>query len=190
MFHMLRRQMIRPFRKPLIIISPKSLLRHKESISSLDDLANGEFQVVIPDVELRNTQKVKRVVFCSGKVYFDLVAARRERGIDDIGIVCIEQLYPFPHDHFKIEIDRYKDAKEIVWCQEEPGNQGAWHRVQHYLLRHMRPDQVLSYALRPSSSSPAVGYMALHTEQQKALVAAAFREKLLPQETLHPMGRS
>jgi 2-oxoglutarate dehydrogenase E1 component len=173
MFHMLRRQMIRPFRKPLIIISPKSLLRHKESISSLDDLANGEFQVVIPDVELRNTQKVKRVVFCSGKVYFDLVAARRERGIDDIGIVRIEQLYPFPHDHFKIEIDRYKDAKEIVWCQEEPGNQGAWHRIQHYLQRQMLPHQKLSYALRPSSSTPAGGYLALHNQRQKAVVDAA-----------------
>ena len=173
MFHMLRRQMIRPFRKPLIIISPKSLLRHKESISSLDDLANGEFQVVIPDVELRNTQKVKRVVFCSGKVYFDLVAARRERGIDDIGIVRIEQLYPFPHDHFKIEIDRYKDANEIVWCQEEPGNQGAWHRIQHYLQRQMLPHQKLSYALRPSSSTPAGGYLALHNQRQKAVVDAA-----------------
>jgi len=173
MFHLLRRQMIRPFRKPLIIISPKSLLRHKESVSSLDDLANSEFQVVIPDVELQNIQKVKRVVFCSGKVYFDLVAARRERGIDDIAIVRLEQLYPFPHDQFKIEIERYKDAKEIVWCQEEPGNQGAWHRIQHYLLRQMLPHQKLSYALRPSSSTPAGGYLALHNQRQKAVVDAA-----------------
>ena len=173
MFHLLRRQMIRPFRKPLIIFSPKSLLRHKESISSLDDLANGEFQVVIPDAELQNTQKVKRVVFCSGKVYFDLMAARREKGIDDIAIVRLEQLYPFPHDEFKIEIDRYKDAKEIVWCQEEPGNQGAWHRIQHYLQRQMLPHQKLSYALRPSSSTPAGGYLALHNQRQKAVVDAA-----------------
>ena len=173
MFHLLRRQMIRPFRKPLIIISPKSLLRHKESVSSLEDLANGEYQVVIPDAELQNTQKVKRVVFCSGKVYFDLVAARRERGIDDIAIVRLEQLYPVPHDQFKIEIDRYKDAKEIVWCQEEPGNQGAWHRIQHYLLRQMLPHQKLSYALRPSSSTPAGGYLALHNQRQKAVVEAA-----------------
>ena len=173
MFHLLRRQMIRPFRKPLIIFSPKSLLRHKESISSLDDLANGEFQVVIPDAELRNTQKVKRVVFCSGKVYFDLMAARREKGIDDIAIVRIEQLYPFPHNEFKIEIDRYKDAREIVWCQEEPGNQGAWHRIQHYLQRQMLPHQKLSYALRSSSSTPAGGYLALHNQRQKAVVDAA-----------------
>ena len=173
MFHLLRRQMIRPFRKPLIIISPKSLLRHKESVSTLEELANGEFQVVIPDLELQNTQKVKRVVFCSGKVYFDLVAARRERGIDDIAIVRLEQLYPFPHDLFKIEIDRYKAAKEIVWCQEEPGNQGAWHRIQHYLQRQMLPHQKLSYALRPSSSTSAGGYLALHNQRQKAVVDAA-----------------
>lgn len=173
MFHLLRRQMVRPFRKPLIIISPKSLLRHKESVSSLEELANGEFQVVIPDPELQNAQKVKRVVFCSGKVYFDLVSARRERAIDDIAIVRIEQLYPFPHDSFKAEIERYKEAKEIVWCQEEPGNQGAWHRVQHYLLRHLLPHQKLSYALRPSSSSPAGGYLALHNQRQKAVVDAA-----------------
>ena len=173
MFHVLRRQMVRPFRKPLIIISPKSLLRHKESVSSLEELANGEFQNVIPDSGIQNAQKVKRVVFCSGKVYFDLTAARRERGIDDIAIVRIEQLYPFPHDQFKAEIDRYKDAKEIVWCQEEPGNQGAWHRIQHYLQRQMLPHQKLSYALRSSSSSPAGGYLALHNQRQKAVVDAA-----------------
>ena len=173
MFHVLRRQMVRPFRKPLIIISPKSLLRHKESISSLEELSNGEFQVVIPDNGLQKVQKVKRVVFCSGKVYFDLTAARRERAIDDIAIVRIEQLYPFPHDQFKVEIDRYKDAREIVWCQEEPGNQGAWHRIQHYLVRHMLPLQKLSYALRSSSSSPAGGYLVLHNQRQKAVVDAA-----------------
>ncbi len=173
MFHMLRRQMVRPFRKPLIIISPKSLLRHKESVSSLEELANGEFQVVIPDASLQNAQKVKRVVFCSGKVYFDLIAARRERAIEDIAIVRIEQLYPFPHEQFKAEIERYKGAGEIVWCQEEPGNQGAWHRIQHYLQRHMLPHQKLTYALRSSSSSPAGGYLALHNQRQKAVVDAA-----------------
>ena len=173
MFHLLRRQMVRPFRKPLIIISPKSLLRHKESVSSLEDLASGEYQVVIPDAEIRNPQKVKRVVFCSGKVYFDLAAARRERAIDDIALVRLEQLYPFPHDQFKEEIERYRDAVEIVWCQEEPGNQGAWHRIQHYLQRHMLAHQKLSYALRPSSAAPAGGYLALHNQRQKAVVDAA-----------------
>jgi len=173
MFHMLRRQMMRTFRKPLIIFSPKSMLRHKESVSSLEELAVGGFQPVIGESDNLNSEDVKRVVFCSGKVYYDLRAARRERGITDIAIVRLEQLYPFPHDEFKLQIERYGKAREIVWCQEEPGNQGAWHRIQHYLLRHLQPTQKLSYALRPSSASPAAGYLALHNEQQKAVVDAA-----------------
>ena len=173
MFHVLRRQMIRTYRKPLIIFSPKSMLRHKESVSSLEDLAQGGFQPVIPEWDNIDPDQVKRVVFCSGKVYYDVRAARRERGIKDVAIVRLEQLYPFPHDEFKAQIDRYAKATEIVWCQEEPGNQGAWHRIQHYLLRHLLPMQKLSYALRPSSASPAVGHLALHNEQQKAVVDAA-----------------
>ena len=173
MFHLLRRQMVRPYRKPLVIISPKSLLRHKESVSSLEELAEGEFQVVIPDAEIVNPSKIKRVVFCSGKIYYELTAARRERGIEDVAIVRLEQLYPFPHDAFKEEIERYREAKEIVWCQEEPGNQGAWHRIQHYLHRQQRLEQRLSYALRASSASPATGYSALHAQRQKAVIDAA-----------------
>jgi 2-oxoglutarate dehydrogenase E1 component len=173
MFHVLRRQMMRTFRKPLIIFSPKSMLRHKESVSSLEELAQGGFQPVIPEADKIDPAAVKRVVFCSGKVYYDLRAARRERGINDIAIVRIEQLYPFPHDEFKAQVDLYANAKELVWCQEEPGNQGAWHRIQHYLQRHLLPGQKLTYALRPSSASPAVGYLALHNEQQKAVMDAA-----------------
>jgi 2-oxoglutarate dehydrogenase E1 component len=173
MFHLLRRQMVRSFRKPLIIFSPKSMLRHKESVSSLEDLATGGFQPVIADTDNLNPDDVKRVVFCSGKVYYDLRAARRERGITDIAIVRLEQLYPFPHEEFKAQIERYGKAREIVWCQEEPGNQGAWHRIQHYLVRHLLPTQKLSYALRPSSASPAAGYLALHNEQLKAVMDAA-----------------
>jgi 2-oxoglutarate dehydrogenase E1 component len=173
MFHMLRRQMMRTFRKPLIVFTPKSMLRHKESVSSLEDLAAGGFQPVIGESDNLDPNQVKRVVFCSGKVYYDVRAARRERGITDIALVRLEQLYPFPHDEFKAQIQRYPNAREIVWCQEEPGNQGAWHRIQHYLLRHLLPTQKLSYALRPSSASPAAGYMALHNEQQKAVVDAA-----------------
>jgi 2-oxoglutarate dehydrogenase E1 component len=173
MFHVLRRQMVRPYRKPLIIISPKSLLRHKESISSLEDLSEGEYKTVIPDTELTDASKVRRVVFCSGKIYFELAAARRERGIDDVAIVRLEQLYPFPHEAFTEEIARYKDAKEVVWCQEEPGNQGAWHRIQHYIERHLLAHQKLSYALRASSASPAGGYVALHNQRQKAVIDAA-----------------
>ena len=178
MFHVLRRQMIRPLRKPLIIMSPKSMLRHKESVSSLADLADSGFQNVIPEAEKLDPQKVRRVIACSGKVYYDLMVYRREHKIDDVAIIRIEQLYPFPHDDFQAEIERYPQAGDILWCQEEPGNQGAWHRIQHYLLRHMRSNQVLGYALRPSSASPAVGYLAKHNFQQKELVAAAFREKI------------
>ena len=174
MFHLLRRQMLRPYRKPLIIMSPKSLLRHKESVSTLEELANGKFQPVNGETDSNiDPKKVKRVVYCSGKVFYDVLAARRERGIKDIAIVRITQLYPFPHDDFQKQIELYDQAREIVWCQEEPGNQGAWHRIQHYLLRHMRPDQKLSYALRPSAASPAVGYLAKHAQQQKELVDAA-----------------
>ena len=172
-FHMLRRQVNRPMRKPLIVMTPKSLLRKKEAASPIADLAGGGFQVLIPEVEKLPAKKVKRVVFCAGKVYYDLAAERAKRGIDDIAIERIEQLYPFPHDEFKARIDAYPAAKSVVWAQEEPGNQGAWHRIQHYLVRHMRPDQTLSYAGRASSASPAVGYMQLHLEQQKALVDAA-----------------
>jgi 2-oxoglutarate dehydrogenase E1 component len=185
-FHLLRRQMLRPFRKPLIVFTPKSLLRHKAAASPLKDFAEGAFQTLIGETEALEPQNVRRVLVCSGKVYYDLVAGRAERERRDTAILRLEQLYPFPHQRWQEEIDRYRNAQEIVWCQEEPGNQGAWHRIQHYLLRHMRPDQVLSYALRPSSSSPAVGYHALHVEQQKALVTAAFRDPLPAEEVLHP----
>lgn len=172
-FHMIRRQMIRPYRKPLIVMMPKSLLRRKESTSSFDELANGTFQPVIGETENLDTKKVKRVIFCSGKVYFDAVVERKARNIDYIAIVRIEQLYPFPHDEFAEQIKKYPSAKSILWLQEEPGNQGAWHRIQHYLLRHLLEGQKLHYALRPSAASPAVGYMAQHNEQTKALLNAA-----------------
>jgi 2-oxoglutarate dehydrogenase E1 component len=172
-FHMIRRQVERKMRKPLIVMTPKSLLRKKEAASPIADLANGTFQVIIPEVEKIPPKKAKRVIFCAGKVYYDIVAERAKRGIDDIAVVRIEQLYPFPHDEFQAQIELYPNAKSVVWAQEEPGNQGAWHRIQHYLLRQMRPEQTLSYAGRASAASPAVGYMQLHTEQQKALVDAA-----------------
>jgi 2-oxoglutarate dehydrogenase E1 component len=172
-FHMIRRQVERPMRKPLIVMTPKSLLRKKEATSPLEDLANGTFQVVVPEVEKLQPKKVRRVIFCSGKVYYDIVAERARRGIDDIAVCRIEQLYPFPHEEFQAQIDLYAGAKSVVWVQEEPGNQGAWHRIQHYLLRHLRPEQSLSFAGRASSASPAVGYLTLHNEQQKALVEAA-----------------
>ena len=173
LFHMIRRQSIRKTRKPLIVMMPKSLLRKKEATSSMEDLANGKFEVVIGEAEKLSAKKVKRLVFCSGKVYYDIVAERAKREIDDIAVLRIEQLYPFPHEEFRAQIAMYPNAKSVMWAQEEPGNQGAWHRIQHYLQREMRDDQKLSYALRPSSASPAVGYLAKHTEQQKELVNAA-----------------
>ncbi|OGA17051.1 MAG: 2-oxoglutarate dehydrogenase E1 component [Betaproteobacteria bacterium RIFCSPLOWO2_02_FULL_66_14] len=189
-FHLLRRQMLRPLRKPLVVMSPKSLLRHKDASSPLADLAQGSFQPLIGEVERIAADKVKRIIVCSGKVYYELAAKRRELKRKDVVILRLEQLYPFPHRRFAEAIARYEKAKEVIWCQEEPGNQGAWHRIQHYLLRHLRPDQVLSYALRPSSSSPAVGYLALHVEQQKALLAAAFRARIPDDERLHPARES
>ena len=178
MFHLLRRQMIRPLRKPLIIMSPKSMLRRKESVSSLEDLANGSFITVIPETQKIDPKKVRRIIACCGKIYYDLLAYRLEHEIVDVAIIRVEQLYPFPHDDFQSEIERYDNATDILWCQEEPGNQGAWHRIQHYLLRHKRPNQALGYALRPSSASPAVGYLAKHNLQQSELMAAAFRDKI------------
>ena len=177
-FHLLRRQMLRPYRKPLVVFTPKSLLRSKDAASPLELLASGSFQNVIPETEAINAAKVKRVIVCSGKVYFDLVKYRREKGIENTPIIRLEQLYPFPHEEFAAQIAAYPKATELVWCQEEPGNQGAWHRIQHYLVRHMRKGMRLDYALRPSSASPAAGYLATHNEQQKAVVEAAFRPDL------------
>ncbi|MBL79188.1 MAG: 2-oxoglutarate dehydrogenase E1 component [Nitrosomonadaceae bacterium] len=178
MFHLLRRQMIRKIRKPLIIMSPKSMLRQKNSVSSLDDLAHGEFNPVIAENKKFNCKKVRRIIACSGKVYYDLLAYRKEQKIEDIVIVRIEQLYPFPHDEFQAEINRYLQAKELLWCQEEPGNQGAWHRIQHYLLQHLGLNQTLYSAMRPSSASPAAGYLAKHNFQKKELLADAFCKRI------------
>jgi 2-oxoglutarate dehydrogenase E1 component len=166
--------MIRLFRKPLVIMTPKSLLRHKDATSELAELARGEFQTVIGEAQASDPRKVKRVVVCSGKVYYDLLAARREREADDVALVRVEQLYPFPHKALATELKRFVRATEIVWCQDEPANQGAWFTVQHHVLESMAEGQKLGYAGRPASASPAVGYYAKHNEQQKALLEAAF----------------
>ena len=173
-FHLLRRQMIRLFRKPLVIMTPKSLLRNKDAVSPLSDLAKGHFETVIPDHEELNASKVKRVIMCSGKVYYDLVNTRKERGATDTAIIRLEQLYPFPHKAVAAELKKYPGVTEILWCQDEPQNQGAWFFVQHYIMENMTEGQKLGYAGRPASASPAVGYYAKHNEQQKALLDAAF----------------
>jgi 2-oxoglutarate dehydrogenase E1 component len=173
-FHLLRRQMLRPFRKPLIVMTPKSLLRRKEAAVSIKDLAGGRFEPVIAEVDALEPKAVRRLVACCGKVYYDLLVARREQRHEDIAIIRIEQLYPFPHKQFAAEIKRYANAREVVWCQEEPQNQGAWYQSRHYLAANMRDAQKLHYAGRPASASPATGYSAQHNEEQKALVEQAF----------------
>ncbi|MDD4977744.1 MAG: 2-oxoglutarate dehydrogenase E1 component [Gallionella sp.] len=178
MFHLLRRQMLRPYRKPLIVFTPKSLLRSKDAASPLSEFSQGGFQNVIAEVDDLDKRHVRRIIACSGKLYYELLAARRSKGITDMAIIRLEQLYPFPHVEFIKQVDDYPNASEFVWAQEEPGNQGAWHRIQHYFLRHMRKGMRLDYALRPSSAAPAAGYLAVHQEQQKAVIEAAFREDL------------
>jgi len=173
MFHMIRRQMLRPYRKPLIVMTPKSLLRHKLSTSTLEELHSGKFQNVIPEIDKLTNKNVKRVVFCTGKVYFDLLEQRREEKIKDIAICRIEQLYPFPRDEVTAQMNRYPNANEIVWCQEEPKNQGAWHQIIHHFKACISKDHTLFYAGRDASASPAAGYLAVHREQQKTLVNAA-----------------
>ncbi len=173
-FHLLRRQMLRPFRKPLIVMTPKSLLRKKEAASSIEELANGSFQTVIPDTTTVDEKGVKRIIACCGKVYYDLATKRIEMQRADVAIIRVEQLYPFPHKQFAAEMKRYPNASEVVWCQEEPQNQGAWYQSAHYFRENMREDQKLYYAGRPASASPAGGYKARHDERQKALVEQAF----------------
>ncbi len=174
-FHLLRRQMVRQFRKPLIILTPKSLLRAKEAGSPLSEFTRGEFRTVVPESdEDINPAKVKRVLCCSGKVCYDLARKREEEGRTDVVILRVAQLYPFPHKAFSTELKRYPNATDVLWVQDEPQNQGAWFYVQHYIHENMLEGQRLAYAGRASSASPAVGYAHLHQEQQKALVEQAF----------------
>ena len=177
-FHMLRRQMLRKYRKPLVVMSPKSLLRHKEAVSSLEDLAHGGFQPVIGETEKLVAKNVTRVLACSGKVYYELLAHRRESRADHIAIVRLEQQYPFPHEDFAREIAKFPQAKEVVWVQEEPQNQGAWYRLRAYLRADILPQQVLAYAGRAISASPAVGYATKHNAEQKQLIEDAFAATL------------
>ena len=176
-FHLLRRQMVRNLRKPLVIFTPKSLLRNKDATSPLSEFTKGGFQTVIPEQNeavIKKADKVKRVICCSGKVYYDLVKKREEKGADDVAIIRVEQLYPFPHKVFGAELKRFPNATDIVWCQDEPQNQGAWFFVQHQVHENMLEGQKLGYAGRAASASPAVGYAHLHQDQQKALIEAAF----------------
>ncbi|MDP0170677.1 2-oxoglutarate dehydrogenase E1 component [Glaesserella parasuis] len=172
-YHMLRRQAIRKIRRPLIAISPKSLLRHPLAVSTLDELINGEFKTVIGELDNLDPAQVKRVVLCSGKVYYDLLEERRQRGQSDVAIIRIEQLYPYPHEDVKKALIPYAHVTDYVWCQEEPLNQGAWYCSKHNFEASIPENATLKYAGRPASASPAVGYMSLHTKQQTQLVDEA-----------------
>ena len=182
MFHMLRRQMLRPLRKPLIIMTPKSLLRHPLSVSRLEDLAGGSFHTVIDEIDAIKPEAVRRVVLCSGKVYFDLLKARREAKVETVAIVRLEQLYPFPSDGYEAVLRKYSNAREIVWCQEEPQNQGGWYQIRHRLQLPLGPLDELLYAGRAGAAAPATGISVLHEQQQKNLVTAAL-QGLPPEET-------
>jgi len=166
--------MLRPVRKPLIVMTPKSLLRHKGATSSLDEIDRAcVFQNIIPEIDQIEPEKVECLVACSGKIYYELIQARREREIDNIAIIRIEQLYPFPGTEFNEQLALYPNARLIRWCQEEPRNQGAWRYIMKRILDSLLPNQEISYATRPPSASPAVGYLQKHLEQQKAIIDTA-----------------
>ncbi len=175
-FHMLRRQMIRPYRKPLIVMTPKSLLRHPLAVSSLDDLVHGEFQLVIPEIDPIDPKAVDRIILCSGKVYYDLLEKRRADKLNNVAIIRIEQLYPFPEEVLKKVLAAYPQVNNIIWCQEEPMNQGAWFSTQHHLLACLGSKQQLRYAGRAASASPAAGYASVHLQEQQALVNQALTQ--------------
>jgi len=175
-FHMLRKQVLCPLRKPLVVMSPKSLLRHKESVSSLEDLAEGSFQAVIDETDGFDPESIRKLVLCSGKVYYDLRSERRARNIEDIAIIRLEQLYPFAHDVFEQVLLQYKNVQSIVWCQEEPMNQGAWYSSQHHFRRVIAehfPNIWLEYVGREASAAAAAGYPALHFSQQEQFIDEA-----------------
>ncbi|RUO79156.1 2-oxoglutarate dehydrogenase E1 component [Pseudidiomarina taiwanensis] len=176
-FHMIRRQQLRPVRRPLIVMTPKSLLRHPLAVSELDEMTTGVFQNAIGEIDNLNAKKVKRVVFCSGKVYYDLLQARREREQEDVAIVRIEQLYPFPAEEVAEILKDYQHVKDFVWCQEEPQNQGAWYNSQHNFWAAIPKGANLTYAGRAASAAPAVGYLSEHNKQQKQLVDDALTIK-------------
>lgn len=174
-FHLLRRQAIRPMRRPLVVMSPKWILRHKLATSTLEDLAEGHFHTVIGDEQL-DPKQVKRVILCSGKVYYHLLEERMAREIDNIALVRLEQLYPFPEEALKEVLKPYGALQDVVWCQEEPMNQGAWYQSQHHMRRIIyEHDRQLSltYVGREPSAAPAAGYPSVHLEEQKRFINQA-----------------
>jgi 2-oxoglutarate dehydrogenase E1 component len=173
MFHLIRRQMLRSLRKPLVVMMPKSLLRHPSSTSPINELSHGRFKTLINEVEPLDRKSITRLVFCSGKVYFDLSEARKKHKLFNVAIIRIEELYPFPAEEYGNTIYQYPNANEIIWCQEEPQNQGAWYQIRHRLVEPLSERHDLYYAGRPGAAAPASGIYALHARQQEAFVSAA-----------------
>jgi 2-oxoglutarate dehydrogenase E1 component len=156
-------------------MTPKSLLRNKEAASPLSEFTKGGFYTILPERDENiDGKKITRLIMCSGKVYYDLAKARADKKLEDVAIIRVEQLYPFPHKALTVELKKYPNLEEVVWCQDEPQNQGAWFFVQHNILENMSEGMKLAYAGRPASASPACGYAHLHQEQQKSLLTAAF----------------
>ncbi len=174
-FHLLRRQMMGSFRRPLIVMTPKSLLRHKLAVSTVKDLSQGSFEHILPEHGKITKKTCKRVILCSGKVYYELLEERRAQKIDNIAIIRIEQLHPFPEGEMRKLLRSYGDTEEIVWCQEEPQNQGAWYQIRHHLEHCIANGQQLTYIGRGHSAAPAVGYYKLFLEQQRKLVLSALK---------------
>ncbi|MFM7274939.1 MAG: 2-oxoglutarate dehydrogenase E1 component, partial [Gammaproteobacteria bacterium] len=175
-YHLLRRQVVRPLRKPLVVFSPKSLLRHKDAVSSLEELASGAFQKAIGEIDPIEAERVTRLVFCSGKVFYELRDMRNDLGLAHVAIHRIEQLYPFPQQELQALIAPYRNLLEVVWCQEEPQNQGAWFSSQHHIRQVVRShnrDLYLEYAGRDAAAAPAAGYSALHLAQLDKLLRDA-----------------
>jgi 2-oxoglutarate dehydrogenase E1 component len=186
LFHLLRRQMVRALRKPLIVMMPKSLLRHPLSVSKLEELTRGGYRNLIDEIDEVKATAVTRIVLCGGKVYFDLLKARREAKLGNVALLRVEQLYPFPSEEYEAILRKYSNAREVVWCQEEPQNQGAWYQIRHRLQSKLGPKHELLYAGRAGAAAPATGIPALHEEQQKGLVTAALQGQP-PEETAHTM---
>ncbi|WP_133141468.1 2-oxoglutarate dehydrogenase E1 component, partial [Moraxella caviae] len=172
-FHALRRQVVRPARKPLIVMSPKSLLRHPLATSQLEELANGKFETVLPEIDALDNSKVTRLVLCGGKVYYELLDQRRKLGLDNVAIVRVEQLYPLPEARIQEELAKYPNLESVVWAQEEPLNQGAWYYLLPELYRFIPADKLAAPAARPAAAAPATGSPKIHAAQQKALIAQA-----------------
>ncbi|WP_199608664.1 2-oxoglutarate dehydrogenase E1 component [Flocculibacter collagenilyticus] len=169
-FNMIRRQMLRPMRRPLIVMSPKSLLRHPLATSSMQDLSLGKYHNIIDEIDDIDAKDVERVVFCSGKVYYELLENRRKKELNNVAIVRVEQLYPFPHKEMDEVVSKYSHVKDFVWCQEEPQNQGAWYCSQHNFVAAIPEGAKLTYAGRRASAAPAVGYTSIHVKEQQALI--------------------